>query len=81
MGQSSAYHVLDWHSSKQARVSFSSAGAEILAAAESADRALLLSECAARILSLSHPIPFALTVDFYGLYSTITTLHEGIDYR
>ena len=31
------YHILDWHSSKQYRVSFSSMGAEIIAAAESAD--------------------------------------------
>lgn len=31
------FYALDWHSSKQTRVSFSSAGAEILAAAYSAD--------------------------------------------
>lgn len=27
------------------------------------------------------PLPFVVTVDSNGLYSTITTLHEGSDYR
>ena len=75
------YHVLDWHSSKQARVSFSSVGAEILGAAEAADRSLLLTECLSSIIRKRNLIPLVLTVDSYGLYSTITTLHEGKDYR
>lgn len=38
------YHIVDWHSGKQKRVSFSSAGAEILAASESTDRGGYLHE-------------------------------------
>ena len=75
------FHCLDWHSSKQSRVSFSSIGAEILAAADSADRSILLVDCLTRILSPRDPISLAITVDSFGLYSTITTLHEGRDYR
>jgi len=40
----SLYHVIDWASSKQTRVSFSSIGAEILAAATSTDRGALMAE-------------------------------------
>lgn len=75
------YHVIDWHSSKQNRVSFSSMGAEIIAAADSADRSILLSYALRRILNLDSPLPLILTIDSHGLYSTITTLHEGKDYR
>ena len=75
------YHVLDWHSSKQSRVSFSSVGAEILAAAEAADRSLLLTQRLSSIVGKHNLFPFVLTVDSYGLYATITTLHEGKDYR
>ena len=75
------YHIVDWHSSKQNRVSFSSMGAEIIAAADSADRSILLSYALRRILDLDEPLPLILTIDSHGLYSTITTLHEGKDYR
>ena len=80
-GGSSCYHCVAWHSSKQACISFSSIGAEILAAAESCDRSILLSHCISRTLSLESPLPLAVTVDSLGLYSTITTLHKGRDYR
>ena len=74
------YHLLDWHSSKQSRISFSSAGAEILAAATSADRSIMMS-MAVGFLFGGKPFPLTLTVDSHGLYSTMTTLHEGKDYR
>ena len=80
-GGTAHFHCVDWHSSKQSRVSFSSIGAEILAAAESTDRSILLSDCITRTLELNDALPLALTVDSFGLYSTITTLHEGRDYR
>ena len=80
-GGSAIFHCIDWHSSKQSRISFSSIGSEILAAAESTDRSILLSDCISRVLSLSSPLPLVITVDSFGLYSTITTLHEGRDYR
>lgn len=80
-GGKSVYHVIDWHSGKQTRVSFSSIGAEILAAATSADRGALMAECLQSIHGEEEKVPFVLTVDSNGLYSTITTLHEGSDYR
>ena len=77
-GGKNAFHVLDWHSSKQSRVSFSSVGADILAAAESADRSILLKDRLKNILQI-----FLLTmvVESFEIYSTLTTLHEGRDYR
>jgi hypothetical protein len=39
----SVFHLLDWSSSKQSRVSFSSIGSEILAAATAADRGYALA--------------------------------------
>ena len=73
--------MLDWHSPKQARVSFSSVGAEILAATEAADRSLLLTQCLSSIFAEDNLFPLVLTVDLYGLYTTINTLYEGKDYR
>ena len=78
---SSTYHVIDWHSAKQSRVSFSSIGAEILAAAESADRAALHYQSLQRLFMSSIRLPLTLLVDSAGLYSTISTLHECRDYR
>lgn len=79
--QSFGYHVLDWHSSKQARLSFSSIGAEILAAAESADRGSLMSTCLQQLYCSQDSLPLVRTVGSHGLFSTISTLHEGRDYR
>lgn len=80
-GDVQIYHVIDWLSSKQTRVSFSSIGAEILAAATSADRGSHMSETVG-ILNRSKPsLPFVLSIDSLGLYSTITTLREGSHYR
>lgn len=74
-------HVWDWHSGKQSRVVFSSSGAKILSATKSADRSLHLSESVARIVAKDSLFSILLTVHSYGLYSTITILHEGRDYR
>ena len=74
------YRVLDWHSCKQSRVAFSSIGAEILAAATSTDRGSLMAESLKRVYGSDVPLPFILTVDSHGLYSTVKTLHEGTDY-
>lgn len=79
--QDSTFHTLGWYSGKQRRVSFSSVGADILSSADSADRSLLLSEGLKTILNRDNSFPFVLTVDSFGLYSTITTLHENRDYR
>ena len=49
-----------------------------MAAAESADRSILLKDCLKDILQI---FPLTMVVDSFGLYSTITTLHEGHDYR
>lgn len=75
------FHPLDWLSAKQHRVSFSSIGAEIIAAATSADRSALMSQSISEVLGNARKLPLVLTVDSHGLYSTITTLHEGADYR
>lgn len=80
-GGASVFHVLDWLSKKQSRVSFSSIGAEILAAATSADRGSLIAEQLQVVHDSQEKLPFILTVDSHGLFSTITTLHEGSDYR
>ena len=75
------YHLMDWHSAKQSRVSFSSIVAEILAAEYSADRGSLMSDFIENLYGSSAKLLFILSVDSHGLYSTITTLHEGKDYR
>ncbi len=75
------YHVLDWHSSKQSRISFSSIGSEILAAATSADRSGLMVAGLQVLHGADSPLPLVLTVDSLGLHATITTVHEGKDYR
>ena len=74
------YHVIDWHSSKQKRVSFSSIGAEILAADESAGRASFMTYLLNEMYTSTAKLPFVLTVDSHGLYSTVSTLHERQDY-
>lgn len=80
-GGRNIFHVLDWHSSKQSRVVFSSIGAEILAAATSTDRGSLMAERHKVLYGSPKTLPFVLTVDYNGLYCTIKTLHEGNDYR
>ena len=56
-------------------------GAEILAAANSSDRGSIMAESFQALHKATIKLPFVLTVDSHGLYSTVTTLHEGADYR
>jgi hypothetical protein len=78
----SIFHCIDWSSSKQSRVSYSSIGSEILAAASAVDRGYVLSASINFMFPSSpQPLPFELNVDSKGLYDTISTLHESKDYR
>ncbi len=75
------YPVLDWHSSKQSRISFSSIGSEILAAATSAHRSVSMTEGLQALHGADTSLPLVLTVDSLGLHATITTVNESKDYR
>lgn len=74
------FHPIDWSSSKQRRVSHSSYGAEILACAETDDRGFHVKQ-AVQTLFADRKIKHRVNVDSKGLYDTITTLHEGREYR
>lgn len=74
------YHPIDWSSTKQKQVCYSSYGAEVLAFADAEDKGFHLKESYSSLLSkltISHKLHF----DSRALYDTITTLHEGKDYR
>lgn len=75
------YQILDWVSNKQSIVSFSSIGAETLAAATDSDRRSLFAEFLQVIYGSPNSLPLVLTFDSFGVYSTIKTLHEGLDDR
>ena len=75
------FHAIDWQSSRQSRVSFSSIGAEILAAALSADRSYLFAQSLSSLTKPDFKLPLTIVLDSLGLHATITTLHEGKDYR
>ena len=77
---SELFHILDWVSTKQRRISHSSYGAEILACAEGDDRGFYLKM---GINSLFPKVKMRneILVDSMGLFDTITTLHEGNEYR
>ena len=74
------YHAIDWSSSKQKRVSYSPYGAEVLACAEADDRGYYIK---IGLMSLfpNTKVRNELSTDSRCLYDTITTLHEGRDYR
>ena len=74
------FHPIDWTSHKQHRVSYSSYGAEILAAATADDRGFYFKD------SINRLFPHVLTkhelfLDSKCLFDTITTLHESHEYR
>lgn len=75
------FRALDCTSPKQARVTFSLTGAEILAAATLADRGSLIAKRHRSIYGSSVAFAFVLTVDSSGLYSTNTKHHERRQYR
>lgn len=74
------FHPVDWCSTKQRRVSYSPYGAEVLACADADDRGFYFKSginsifCEAKIRN-------ELYTDSMCLYNTITTLHEGKDFR
>ena len=41
----------------------------------------MISERLQMVFASKEPLPFVLTVDSHGLFSTVTTLHEGSDHR
>lgn len=75
------YRITEWLSHKQSRLSFLSIGAEILAACHSTHRSLFMAERIQQFVEWKTSIPLVLTIDSIGICSTITTLHEGKDYR
>lgn len=79
-GSDLIFHPVDWTSSKQRRVSHSSYGAEILACSDADDRGYYVKQVVHNILQDDSP-NHELNVDSKGLYETITTLHEGREYR
>ena len=74
------FHLTDWCSHKQRRVSYSPYGAEILACADADDRGFYIKSCL-QYLFPNTETRNELFTDSKCLYDTITTLHEGRDYR
>lgn len=74
------FHLIYWTSHKQQRVSHSSYGAEIIAAATADDRGYYI-KLAITTLFPKTPLKHELNVDSNGLWDTVTTLHEGREYR
>jgi hypothetical protein len=75
------YFITDWHSASLKRVAFSSIDAEILAAANAADRGLTFTVIARQFDSAPKNVLFVMTLDCRGTLDTMATLHEGIDFR
>jgi hypothetical protein len=71
------YFITDWHSAILKRVAFSSTGAEILAAANAADRGLALTTTVRQFASAPKDVLFELTLDSRGTLDAMATLHEG----
>jgi hypothetical protein len=75
------YFIIDWHSASLKRVSFSSTGAEILAAAYAADRGLALTANVRQFASAPKDVLFELTLDSRRTLDTMATFHVGRDFR
>ena len=80
LNEEDTYHIIDWASHRQKRVSYSSYGAEILACATADDRGYYLRE-AMRSIFPDMNMRHELTIDSNALQETITTLREGTEYR
>lgn len=74
------FHTVDWGSSKQKRVSHSSYGAEILPCSEADDRGFYLNQAGVSI-AWNRIIEHVLHVDSCARFDTISTLHDGKEYR
>ena len=70
----------DWGSKKQRRVTYSSYGAKIFAYFDADDYGLNLKH-AYRSVFEKHDFPHVLIVYLKDLFDTITTLHDGREYR
>jgi hypothetical protein len=69
-----------WGSKKQSLVTYSSAGAEIVAASDCIDRSLQLQDILRDVLP-SPRIETIILVDSNSLYTTLQTLHQNKDFR
>lgn len=78
--QDNAFHMIDWISHKQRRISHSAYGAEILACADGDDRGYHIKNCVSELIP-DKTVTHTLHVDSRGLFDTITTLHNGREYR
>lgn len=78
-----AFHIIDWASTKQRRITHSSYGAEILACSDADDRGYYLRQAMRSIFNgeEGQAIKHILHVDSRGLFDTISTLHDGKEYR
>ena len=76
---SNIFHPLDWCSSKQRRVVYSSFGAEILACADADNRLYGLKMGLSAMLAST--VRSELVVDSRGLFTCITTLSDQREYR
>jgi hypothetical protein len=74
------YLITEWHSESLKRVAFSSAGAEIMAAANAADQGLSLTAIVRQFASAPKNVLFELTLDSRGALDILATLHEGRDF-
>jgi len=79
-GDPSTFHMIDWGSNKQRWVRYSSYDAEILACTDADDRGYGIKQALTSI-SPRDRFPHILHVNSRGLFDTITTLHEGREYR
>jgi hypothetical protein len=76
------FFITYWHNAGLKCVAFSSTGAEILAAANAADRGLAFTAIVQQFASSpKENALFELTLDSRGTLDTMATLHEGRDFR
>ena len=73
------FHAVEWTNHKQRRVSHSSFDAEILAAAQGDDCGFAIKQAMATITRME--TRSTLLVDSESIFDTLTTLHEGNEYR
>lgn len=79
-GLPTLFHGIYWSSHKQKQVSYSSFGAEIIAAANGDDRGFNLKGIFLELFP-HRLLKHELLIDSKALYETITTLHQPRDYR
>lgn len=75
-----SFHLVNWASITQRRASHSSYGAELLACSDADDRGIYLKQAINAIYQGSG-VRHIMHVDYRGLFDTISTLHDGKEYR